>query len=325
VPVLGRILKEKQADIIHNHSQFPAVAILFARCLLGWKTPILHNTHNHVVVMETSTANRVKHCLEIYALKHADFLMVDTDSARQRLHQVFGISPGKVFVRPEGLDFEEIDNFIKSNPARVKVEKGKIVLYPALIIPRKNQIGLIRAVPKILEKHPYTKFVFPGPVADRDYYQTLQREVAERKLSEHIAFIGELPRVPDLFRWYLKADVFVFPTFHEMQGATLLEAMAFGLPCAASGIGPITDIAGSDNSAVLLFDPDEPDSIAQAITRLLDDEGLCRKLSVNGKTLARHYGWDSIAQEMLGQYRTILYETAGKRGKIAPAEVEAGR
>ena len=306
VPALRREVKEDRPDIVHTHSQFPSVAILLARRLFRWKIHLLHNTHNHVIVMETSTRNRMKHGLEIFALKHADSVMADTFSAKKRLHEVFGIPPEKVFVRPEGLDMGEIDAFIKAEPRRKTAKETMVVLYPALIIPRKNQLGLVRAAPEILKSHPHARFVLPGPVGDRAYYEMVRKEVAERKLTEQFEFTGELPRAPDLFRWYRNADVFVFPTFHEMQGATLLEAMAFGLPCAASDIGPVVDIAGADNSAVLLFNPGDPHAIAQAVIHLLADEGLRVRLSAAGQKVARNYSWESIARDMLRQYQQML-------------------
>jgi len=311
VPALRSVIKKERPDIVHVHSQFPSAAILLARRMFRWKIPVLHNTHNHVIVMETSAGNRMKHALEVFAFRHADFVMADTESAKRRLNTVFGIPPERIFVRPEGLDFAEIEAFMKSEPPKPKAG-GPVVLYPAYIIPRKNQVGLVRAIPEVLERFPHARFVLPGPVGDRAYAETVTKEIACMHLSDHVELPGELPRVPDLFRWYRAADVFVFPTFHEMQGATLLEAMAFGLPCAASNIGPVVDIAGADGSAALLLSPNDSRSIAQAIVRLLADEGLRGRLSAAGRNVARRYSWESIARDMVGQYQQMLAE--GRKG-----------
>lgn len=313
VPALRALIKKEHPDIIHVHSQFPSAAILVARRLFRWKAPLLHNTHNHVIVMETSTGNRIKHALEVFAFKHADFIMADTESAKTRLNTVFGIPSERIFVRPEGLDFAEIDAFVSSETRLPAVKTAPVVLYPAYIIPRKNQLGLVRAAPEILKSFPNTRIVLPGPVGDGGYGEAVKKEVSELKVSANVEFPGELPRVPDLFRWYRTADIFVFPTFHEMQGATLLEAMAFGLPCAASNIGPVVDIAGADNSAVLLFDPKDTHAIAQAIIRLLEDKDLRAWLSAAGQKVARRYSWEKIANDMLGQYHRML--ATGRRQK----------
>jgi len=306
VPALNRVMKRERPDIIHVHSQFPSAAILLSRRLFRWKAPVLHNTHNHVIVMETSPRNRIKHALEVFAFKHADFLMADTQSAKRRLNTVFGVPNERIFVRPEGLDFGEIETFAREQPPETGKPRGPIVLYPAYIIPRKNQMGLVRAASAVLERFPDARFILPGPVGDRAYGEAVTKEIARLHLTDHFELPGELPRVPDLFRWYRAADAFVFPTFHEMQGATLLEAMAFGLPCAASNIGPVVDIAGADGAAVLLFDPQNPASISQAVVRLLGDNALRARLSAGGRDVARRYSWESIARNMVEQYSQMI-------------------
>lgn len=262
---LHRVVKKEHPDIIHLHSQFPAAAVLLSRWFFHRDVPLIHNTHNTIITMQTSRINRFKHSLEVFAFKQADFVMSDTESTKKRIHILFKIPMDKIFVRPEGIDTIEIDEFIKTAHPELKSQKGKIVIYPAVIDPRKNQMGLIKAVPDILRVHPDTTFVLPGPIGNRPYYESLQNQIAESNLTDHIQFSGELPLVPDLFRLYGNADIFVFPTLYETQGVVLLEAMAFGLPCAASNIGPILDIAGADGSSALLFDPRDTSAIAHAV------------------------------------------------------------
>ena len=77
------------------------------------------------------------------------------------------------------------------------------------------------------------------------------------------------------------AQVFVLPTFYpvEAQPLVLLEAMASGCTVIATAIGEIPFMVDRENSIVL---PDaEPESIAAAISRLKNEDGLRLKLAEN--------------------------------------------
>lgn len=305
VRTLRHVMRKEHPDIIHLHSQFPSAAVLLARHFLGRRAPIIHNTHNTLIVMQTSWRNRLKHGLEVFALRHADFVMADTESVKKRIQAVFKVPENIIYVRPEGIDVRQVDEFVKANPPEPRAKSDKTVIYPAVIDPRKNQMGLLKAIPYVLHSHPDTTFVLPGPIGNKPYYEALRSYAEEKGLTNRVQFVGELPLVPDLFRWYQKSDIFVFPTLYETQGVILLEAMAFSLPCAASNIGPIVDIAGTDGSGALLFDANNVEEISRTLVRLLEDDALCQRLSAAGKLIARRFDWDVIAADMVKQYESM--------------------
>jgi glycosyltransferase involved in cell wall biosynthesis len=78
--------------------------------------------------------------------------------------------------------------------------------------------------------------------------------------------------------------------------------MACGTPVITSNISSLPEFA---SDAALLVDPHSTDEIAQAITRLLEDEQLRTKLQEQGYQRARQYTWEISAQKMLHVYRQI--------------------
>ena len=67
---------------------------------------------------------------------------------------------------------------------------------------------------------------------------------------------------------YMHASLYVFPSFFEGFGLSLIEAMACGLVCACSDNSSLGEIAAD---AALTFDPSKPEEIADAIRRGLTD------------------------------------------------------
>ncbi|MCL0091510.1 glycosyltransferase family 4 protein, partial [Dehalococcoidales bacterium] len=180
---------------------------------------------------------------------------------------------------------------------------GNIIFYPARICPRKNQLALIKAIPEVLKKISPVKVILAGPIEDKRYLQNI-KEFSEKQGID-IEIRNEIPR-EEVYELYQKAKLFVFPTFSEILPAVLLEAMAFGMPVVASKIGPIEDIVKLEPGSAILIDPNNPDEIAEAIIRVLENEELRKELSRKGRKLVlEHFRWEQIANEILKVYDQV--------------------
>ena len=92
--------------------------------------------------------------------------------------------------------------------------------------------------------------------------------IKARDLESWVRILGYLPE-PDVRDLYRAAAALVFPSFCEGFGFPLLEAMAGGLPVAASGVSALPEIGGD---AALYFDPEDADDMAEKIIAVLKDE-----------------------------------------------------
>ena len=90
--------------------------------------------------------------------------------------------------------------------------------------------------------------------------------VEARGLTDRVRFIGGDDH--DLARTYRAASVLVYPSLFEGFGLPPLEAMAHGCPVVAARAGAIPEVAGD---AALLFEPTDPDTLADALTLVLAD------------------------------------------------------
>jgi glycosyltransferase involved in cell wall biosynthesis len=305
---LRRLVKSSSIDIIHTHSQFPAVAVLLANRLFRWNIPHVHTIHNSYLVMCPTLINRLKHILEVIVLKKATHIVALTDTVRGQLISSFGVDSARITVIPNGVEVEDIIKFIAHNPRQTG--PGKMVFCPARICARKNQLAVLQAAPEVLNMYPETKFIFVGPIEERPYFNSLSKFVLDKNLSHAVEFAGEVSR-ERLYDLYQNATVFALPTLYEAHPLVVLEAMSFGLPVVASRIGPIEDVVKLEEGSAILIDFNKPDEIAGAIIQIFENEELRQELSARGKKLVLgRFSWRQIAAETLK-----LYDGLKNRGR----------
>ena len=174
---------------------------------------------------------------------------------------------------PNGVD---TDSFAPAPEARPP-SGPRTVLYVGRLEPEKNLARLIDAL--ALVHKPPLKLVLLG---DGSLRGDLERRAREAGVTAD--FLGVVPH-GQLPRHFTSADCFVLPSLTEGNPKALIEAMACGLPCAASARGGIPSIL-EDGVTGLLFDPDDTADIARAIERLALDGALARGLGESARAAA---------------------------------------
>ena len=101
-------------------------------------------------------------------------------------------------------------------------------------------------------------------------------------------------------------DIFALHTMYEAFGIVLAEAMICGKPVVATLAGAIPEIVKNGTSG-LLVPPNDPESFAYALKRLLDDERLSKAIGTSGENvIADAYNWSGIADQYLQLYNEIF-------------------
>lgn len=171
------------------------------------------------------------------------------------------------------------------------------ILYVASITPRKNQLSLLKAAPRILDRHPESQFVFVGPILHKEYYDELLRFVRERGLR-HVTFTGVISD-DELLRYYSAADVVVLLSLREGLSKTIVEAMMCGKAIVASSIPENLDCA-KNGDEILFVNPNDEVGIADAICSLLDNPGMREQLGANARrTGHQSYDFDTISASLM--------------------------
>jgi glycosyltransferase involved in cell wall biosynthesis len=125
--------------------------------------------------------------------------------------------------------------------------------------------------------------------------------VEQLKLEKRVRFLGRVSDL-ELITLYSMAEVFAFPSFFEGFGIPPLEAMACGTPVITSNTSSLPEVVGD---AALQVDPHDIDSLAGAISRLLEDEHLREELRQRGYQQAKNSTWMRSAHKLLSLYKKL--------------------
>jgi glycosyltransferase involved in cell wall biosynthesis len=124
--------------------------------------------------------------------------------------------------------------------------------------------------------------------------QLLQDAIAvadpERVFVEQLSFLPQ----QELTNHLAQADLFVFASGCENMPNTLVEAMAVGLPIACSNRGPMPEVLADGG---VYFDPEDADSIAEAIEQIIQLSALRLTIARRAKALSQQYSWKRCADE----------------------------
>jgi glycosyltransferase involved in cell wall biosynthesis len=230
------------------------------------------------------------------AARRSHRVIVPSRATRDDLVRLLGISQAKIDVVPEGVGASSVapadEHDIRT---RHNIGDRQVVLTASAKRPHKNLARLLEALALIpTERRPV--LVLPG--YPTPYEAELRRRSAELGVASDTRFLGWV--APDeLEGLYRLAACFVFPSLYEGFGLPVLEAMARGLPVACSDRGSLAEVAGD---AALVFDPDAPEGIAEAIEILLLDPTRAATLRAAGLGRARLFSWDAAAKATLEVY-----------------------
>jgi alpha-1,3-rhamnosyl/mannosyltransferase len=169
-------------------------------------------------------------------------------------------------------------------------------LYPAVTLPHKNHLTLLRAFARVVRAHPDAGLVLTGRADASE--GDVRAEVARLGLDDRVRRLGWLARdeLDDLFG---RATALTFPSRHEGYGLPVAEAMAEGCPVVAADATALPEVVGG---AGLLVDPDDVEGWAAAMIRLLEDGDLRTRLVTAGRERVRSHTPQETARRMVAAY-----------------------
>jgi glycosyltransferase involved in cell wall biosynthesis len=212
----------------------------------------------------------------------------------------------KIVVIPNGINVEEITTSYTKDESRNILGlplDSHIILFLGSLVPYKGPDILLKAFEIIKKDFPSTKLIFAGRGSMIDELRDLSKKMG---LDNDVTFQGFVKEeLKPLY--YRSSDIFCLPstTMAESFGIVNLEAMASGVPIVASNLGGIPDIVKHGENG-LLSKPCDIHSLADALTCLLNDDILRKKMGNNGIMFADNYTWKKIAKETEELYTNTL-------------------
>ncbi|MFJ5987640.1 glycosyltransferase family 4 protein [Lentzea sp. NPDC092896] len=178
--------------------------------------------------------------------------------------------------------FHDLDHATERAKMRERfpeIGDGPVIASLGHVIPVRDRINLVKALPEVLKKHPDTKVLVIGGL-----YNTEFLEIAKQLGVEHaLICTGTLPKaeIPGLLAG---ADMEV----HDLQGFGIgiasLEAMAAGVPTVmAERADYFPNAVITNGTESLLTKPGDHSALAESINRLIEDEGVAKKIGEAGR------------------------------------------
>tara|TARA_R100000027_G_scaffold2635_2_gene2587 strand:+ start:6474 stop:7598 length:1125 start_codon:yes stop_codon:yes gene_type:complete len=150
-------------------------------------------------------------------------------------------------------------------------ESGKVIVTAGRLAPQKGLVSFVAAFAKVAEADPLVQLVIVGEGPERGPVEAAAREAG---ISDRVHLVGFRK---DVRPWIAMGNIFVIPSYYEGGPITLLEAMRLSRAIVSTPVGLVPQ-AIRDGVNGLLVPSGEPEKLAGAMSRILADENLEKRL-----------------------------------------------
>lgn len=246
------------------------------------------------------------------SINKADLVITVSEYSKNDIIRHTGVSDDKIFVIHEASSFADFKNRRELSNSETDIfQKYNIqsnyVLTVSNSLPHKNLGGLINAYDLLTDKIDL-QLVIVG--AKKNTIKNDKCRSSRRNLKPESVIWLENIYENDLIALYERASLFVMPSLFEGFGIPLVEAMTLGCPVVASNRASIPEIT---QDAAILFNPEAPMSICEALYSVLSDQKLRNDLIAKGLQRANHFSWLKAAKATIEVYKMAYRNKNGKK------------
>jgi len=294
---IGREIERTRARILHVHgyaaSNFGRIAARRAGIPL-----VLHehfadpNMPAYQKVPDLFLRNLTSHAIAV-SQSTADFLIRDRFVPEDRVNVVFNGAPLDQFAprsRDEGY--------------AVRGELGIPMTAPVIttigrLNAQKGHDTLITAASQVVARLPEVRFLIAG---DGDLLEALKTQAATLGVSEQIVFAGHRKDVPEILA---ATDVLCISSNYEGTPLVLFEAMAAGKAVVSTAVDGCREVI-QDKRTGLLVPKADPDALAEALIRVVEDVPLRARLEKAAQVASKRYDIGECMRLMQQIYDDLL-------------------
>ena len=295
---LAKLIKQTKPDIIHSHLFQPRIYSAMAHIISNYGILITHK-HNKV--------NPKKHniliILEMISILLSKKVIAISNSVKTSLRKIELVRSKKIFVLHNGIDYQKFFKIADSN----KILKVNPIIFGTIcrLEPQKGISYLLLAMKFILTKFPSAQLEIVG---DGSLQQELKELTEKLGISNSVKFFGKFT---DVIPFYRRMNIFILPSVYEGFGIVLLEAMAAGVPVIATNVDGIREVVINGESGILI-PPKNPEAIAEAILKLIENPQLVKKLVDGGLMRSKSFDIKEHVMKLDNFYANLLGAESSK-------------
>jgi glycosyltransferase involved in cell wall biosynthesis len=319
---LERRCRDERLEVVECSPRFgadPAAVLGLRRLIMRERVTIVHAHTSHALTLAALATLHTP--VPIVAARRVDFPPASGVASRwkySRPARLVAVSEAVARVMVEsGIDRERIDvvydgvDLTRSVEAAGKEilvpcgipERARLVVQVAQLVAHKDPLTFVRAMTRVLGKHPEVHAVMLG---DGPLRGEVQREVRSLLPDGRLHLLGYRS---DADSWLAAAHIVTLSSAEEGLGSVLLDALAFGKPIAATSAGGIPEVV-EDGVSGLLSPPGDPAALGAAVDRLLSDTALARSCADEARKRAQRFSVERMVSDTMS-----VYERASGAGK----------
>ncbi|MCP4655052.1 MAG: glycosyltransferase family 4 protein, partial [bacterium] len=297
---LVRFLRTHRIAILHAHSTSVFIAALAARFSPGTRLVWHDHFGRHDVEARPAWLYRPP-------VRRAAGVIAVSPQLAEWSRCVLGVEATRVCYLP---NFVVADDGGREPASELPGVAGRRIVCVANLRPQKDHGTLVRAMAEVVERVPESHLLLVGQVIDPRYGEEIRRRIRHHRIEESVTLLGERRDVAAILR---SSDVAVLSSVSEGMPLALLEYGAAAVPVVATRVGRCPEIL-DEGEAGRLVSPGDAQGLAAALTGLLRDPGLRRRLAdALHRRVHRQYSPEAVISRLHDLYDTVL----NRGGEIA--------
>lgn len=309
---IPKIIKQNQIDILFSTSGFGSFQVPCKQAILIRNT-IYYDRLFHRIKKGLGynlIDNTLRRWHSVLSMKRSGAILFPSDAIRNSVSQYINfngnliktIHYGKAIQEPEmNLPIKEQ----KRQQLKAWQDEGnKILLNISTYAIHKNLETAIEALRILHGRKIKVKLITTTSremTSDKQEYDRLVEKSREYGLTQHWVELGYVPN--NHLGWlYQQADLYIFPSFTESFGHSMVEAMDAGLPVIASDTDVNREIC---RDAGTYFETFNPSSCALAIEKLLNNRTEYTEKILASQQRAQHFSWQKYGVQLLNMFRSL--------------------
>ena len=300
-PVLRRMVQSFGINVIHIHASRDTWRTLLLAGILRRRAAVIFSRH-----MGSPAGKKKNDPLHRLLANRVDAMVAISEYIRGNILDTYTIQASRVKVIPYGLGPSVLGDPQKALHARKRLSippDAPLVGMVAQISPDKRQDLLLQAAARVVQSYPTCRFVLAGAPVHGSYESRIRGMIASLGLERNVILSGFWEDIPSLMQ---ALDVLVLPSKAEAFGLVILEAMANARPVVGSRSGAVPEIVQHQVSG-LLFEPDDPEALADALEDLLRDPDKRVQMGKQGEAIFQErYRLEREVRDTKDLYQSLL-------------------
>ena len=300
ISAMKSYLSNHPVELIHTHLSHDLWTIVPSVQLSGSRISIF-------LTKRMASDVKKKDVFHRYLYSHVDRIYAISNYIRRSVLRTCPVQEDKVVLQWNALSLESYHpEHYDRNEIRESLSLNSDVCVVGMVgrfTPGKGHSEFLRAA-KILKNAFKQKIAFlvvgGSSHGEEAYYRNIREFAAKILEKEGMIFTGFQEDIPRMMK---AMDILAFPSHAESFGNILLEAMAMELPIVASSSGGVPDIVLPEETG-LLVPPHDPEALADAISRLVKDKDLRKRLAAKGRQrVEKRFDFKDYIEKLLSDYQ----------------------